>query len=531
MDTFLETNDANNVYARNVEAKVIHVSEASSGRRGYYCLGCDREMQAVISTKSNRISYFRHDAQNVDIKLKCTYSDETYRHKLAKEILQRIKSIKVPPLYKYPPKGVNGVANFLNESETIEAFSVGIEVCFYEDENGEIQSGRNGKMDNKFLLIQPDVTFFNKDLKPILFIELVATHGIKQDKLIKIKRLGIDTIQVNIPKSSPEDIENAFYTTDKTKWVYNERQERTEYIQFSGPNTEGISPIDELQSKLFEETFECRAAQIRNLIRSIEKCVESKPYADIERGIRLEISRVETNTERYREDLTELRRGIQNRVNSEFSDRRKRINDERKRIAVESEESGKRYSELEERYIAKRDELDGENRVFELDRTKQIESLNGGGRIIIRQAENEERDIDESITRVKLSIERIQSDRNEYAIRIENLRRQSITDFENNKIRGESEIGNFESDKERLPEQFERDRVELETKYGALRKGLDETVDQRNITGNNELSRRIKRLLETRRLLLNYEEVQRTCKRKRTAWECFKSGDYKNWKE
>lgn len=419
----------------------------------------------------------------------------------------------------------------INESETIEAYSVGIEVCFYEDENGEIQSGRTGKMDNKFLLIQPDVTFFNQDLKPILFIELVATHGIKQDKLIKIKRLGIDTIQVNIPKSSPEEIENAFYTTDKTKWVYNERQERTEYIQFSGPNTEGISPIDELQRKLFEETFECRAAQIGNLIRSIKRCVESKPYADIERGIRLEISRVETNTERYREDLTELRRGIQNRVNSEFSDRRKRINDERKRIAVESEESGKRYSELEERYIAKRDELDGQNRVFELDRTKQIESLNGGGRIVIRQAENEERDIDESITRVKLSIERIQPDRNEYAIRIENLRRQSITDFENNKIREEFEIRKLQSDQERLPEQFERDRMELETKYEDLRRELDENISKRNITGSSEFSRRVNKLFEARRLLLNFEKAQSTYRRKRAAWESFKSGAYKNWKE
>ena len=37
MNRFLENTDANNVYARNVEERIIHVSEANSGRKGYYC--------------------------------------------------------------------------------------------------------------------------------------------------------------------------------------------------------------------------------------------------------------------------------------------------------------------------------------------------------------------------------------------------------------------------------------------------------------------------------------------------------------
>lgn len=52
-----------NVYATNVKDEVIHISEAESGRKVYFCLGCKAEMQAVISTK--QVSYFRHNPEDV----------------------------------------------------------------------------------------------------------------------------------------------------------------------------------------------------------------------------------------------------------------------------------------------------------------------------------------------------------------------------------------------------------------------------------------------------------------------------------
>ncbi len=83
--------DEGNVYASNVEDKIIHISEARSGKKGYFCLGCSREMQAVKSKIENYRSYFRHDPKGVEPNRKCTYSDETHRHKLAKDILQQIE--------------------------------------------------------------------------------------------------------------------------------------------------------------------------------------------------------------------------------------------------------------------------------------------------------------------------------------------------------------------------------------------------------------------------------------------------------
>ncbi len=195
-------NEIQNVYALNVKGEDIHISDAHSGRQGYFCRGCLREMQAVKPAKINYVHYFRHDAKAVAGQPKCTNSDETYRHKIGKEILQRIKRLKVPDVYKYPPRGHAGLPNLLVKSQFIEAHYVQNELTFYENEFSEICFGndKNVSIDERYLTVRPDLTFFNHKDEPILFIEIIATHGIKPDKLAKLKRLGIDTVQVIIGK-------------------------------------------------------------------------------------------------------------------------------------------------------------------------------------------------------------------------------------------------------------------------------------------------------------------------------------------
>ena len=168
---------SDNVYAHNIENQPKHISEVESGRKGYFCMGCGREMQAKKSIKITE--YFSHDPKNIKNTGKCTYSDETYRHKLAKEILQRIKKIKVPTLYKYPPKGTDGMAMKIKDAHFVDADTVKNELQFYEDESGIIHYGRGINFiteTDKNSLIQPDVTFFDSSDNPILLIELVATH-------------------------------------------------------------------------------------------------------------------------------------------------------------------------------------------------------------------------------------------------------------------------------------------------------------------------------------------------------------------
>ena len=152
-----------NVYANNVRMEEIHISKAESGRKGYFCQGCQKEMQAVISRLPNRISYFRHDYNAIKGLPKCTYSDETYRHKLAKQLLIALKRVKVPALYKYPPKDIGGVPMFLSEPKFIEAEYVRPELYFYENEMGEVRWSRSiSSEESKYLLLKPDIVFLMK---------------------------------------------------------------------------------------------------------------------------------------------------------------------------------------------------------------------------------------------------------------------------------------------------------------------------------------------------------------------------------
>ena len=94
----------------------------------------------------------------------------------------------------------------LQEKETIIAHKVEKEVTFYEDENGKIHQGTNTNVDERFLWIRPDAVFFDEFDKPILFIEFVITHKPDTEKLNKLQRLGINTIQIIIPKLSEEEL-------------------------------------------------------------------------------------------------------------------------------------------------------------------------------------------------------------------------------------------------------------------------------------------------------------------------------------
>ena len=301
----LNKTDYENDWALDVEDNPIHITRASSGAQGYYCLGCGEEMQAYKS--DIRKSFFRHDARNINKeKVECVIASKLYRERLAETILNRIKFVKTPALYKYPPKGIDGVPMLLQKSKIITANYTKAQEWFYEDKNGYIKNGKNPDVDKRYLLIRPDVTFFDAKDKPILFIEFVITHKLDEEKITKLSRLGIDTLQIIIPKVPEEQIEQVLKSSRKYKWVYNELEANSTYISIPQGNTEGIPPIDEEQRRLFEESYNCRAAKINNLVRNINKCIRSESYRRIERLFNSEISRVEKNTKSAQQRLEDL---------------------------------------------------------------------------------------------------------------------------------------------------------------------------------------------------------------------------------
>jgi len=543
-----------NVYANNVRKEEIHISEAKSGRHGYFCLGCDREMQAVISKISGRISYFRHDAIAMKGQPKCTYSDETYRHKLAKEILLRIKRVKVPDLYKYPPKNINGSANLICESQFIDAEFVEAELFFYENEYGDILWTKTIFSDtNKYLLLKPDITFFDVNMNPILLIEIEATHKISEEKALKLKRLGINTVQITIPKDSPENIEKTFETTNRTKWIYNYEQESTEYIPISDSNSKGISSIDEDQRKLFEESYNCRTAQINNLIRSITKCLESEQYGTTTAKLESDIPRVKRNTEEYRKSyeqlrdrydnrIEELRNEIRERISSKNADRRKRIDTEKANLEneetefrkfcdtengrLETEFNGHRAGierETIERYRKRRESIESERRELE---NRYIRERNGieSNREQLGQPINELTD--------QLDIEERNIERERKAVNAISARNNGIE-------RARIELSKAEREQQRieiqycekgirLESQFNANRGELESRIRKLRDDFTEAVEKRANSGDG-YTRRLKELYDDLSLAHDYVDAQSTFRRYRKASECFTNKSYKNW--
>lgn len=538
--------DLQNVFADNVKGDSIHISQAESGQKGYFCQGCKKELQAIRHKVHNRMDYFRHAP--LDVKhneLKCTYRDETYRHKLAKEILSRLKHIKVPAVYKYPPKGVEGLANLLSESVLIEAHSVQIERAFYEDESGEIKWGSGHGIDEKYLLVKPDVIFFDLNNNPILFIELVATHKADNEKKAKLRRLGINAIEVSIPKDSEAGIESALYNTKKIKWLYNYVEQSTPYIPIPASASEGIPSIDEQQKRFFSETLECRQAEVRNLIRTLTRVLESKQFGEVIKQLREELSRVKGNTEEHQSKLDGLREEYRSRAIISIEHQEEAFRNEFEIFEQQQSEFQLKTEDLENRYLAKRREINDEQE--SIDRITINKAQGGGGIASIieskrRDFERTKSEIEELIRKEESEISKLEREEDGLPKRFDQSRNTIITKFATLEANEKREIEKLEfeegglpkefSEKEGgLPREFEQLENDLRNEFEKSRELSDKIIMSRDGTGNTRLHYRIRGLLEAKQLLHDIGKVQSDNKRNRTAWECFKRGTYKNWIE
>jgi len=531
-----KNDDYQNDWTKNIKGEYIHILHAKSGLLGYYCLGCGKEMQAYRSVI--RKSFFRHHANNIDKdKSECVIANKVYRERLAEQILHLLKEIKVPALFKYPPKGVEGIPMFLQESKIIKAFTVKSQLTFYEDEEGKILCGKNPDIEDSYLPIRPDITFFDEKEKPILFIEFVITHKLDSDKKLKLQRIGINTVQIIIPKVPEDEIKKALKSATKFKWVYNELEANTEYISILKGNSEGIQSIDEDQRKLFEESYLCRASQINDLIRNINKCLRSESYRRVERLFESELSRVKENTERERQELERL----------EESNRTEAL--ERNRQS--DKEIKDSYAKLESRYNTKRKELeDAANSYYSDERIREsikykiediestIEQIEGETGKFDKHIESEENRMEEQVWRefvreTELVVGRIDEIRVENEI-IEDKIRTSI----DAQIKStEKSIGNIGIRQKQIDDTIRRDfrtKIEFEEseieRFEREERELETTVREEFhrecIEHPAKLSERIRNILETERLVHNFELAKRQEARYKRAYELFRKGTW-----
>lgn len=547
METF--SSNEQNEYAKNVKGEPIYILDAESGRKGYWCIGCEAEMEAV-RRKKNLLhkSYFRHIAKDVKKgEIPCTFSNQDFRHNLAIDILQGTKRIKVPNLYKYAPDGKN--AKLIEEAKFVEAHSVKAELTFYEDDEGKVLFGKNPNIESKNLLIRPDVTFFNIQGNPILLIEIVVSHKLNDEKKAKIRRLGIDTIQIIIPKDSPENIAKNFLVTKNTKWVFNHVEQNTNYFQFSSGNTETISQIDDDEVRFFRETLTCRENEIKNLIRSITRCVESQLYKRVEFKLGQEISRIEKATREHQSRLDNLEAEYESEIYREFKEQFDRLEEEKRKFIDEEAEWKQYYSDLEGRYINKDIEIRREQEIIErnffeengfdfdeerirlnfdarrdeIDRTTEFIS----GRIEqTRQAQNEFNESNSrSYRRTQLENER-EEKRVEQNIEFERNFMATISEeFEH---RRESLRGKFNTEEERYRQGIEFNIRKLGERNEEFRRYVIQSMEI-PFNENRELPERFRNLFETRRIISDWEKGKSAEKRLRFAIDSIRKGDYKKW--
>jgi len=354
--------------------KEMHISQAESGLKGYRCLGCHAQMVANIQKKNPHWhSYFSHHASDVNKeKTECVRASKVYREKIARAILNRLKYVNAPAIYKDSPKSeLDLLPMKIENRKKITASYTKAELSFYEDENGNVKWGKNSESSDKNLLIRPDVTFFNNEDKPILFIEFIVKNKITQEKFLKLSRIGIDTLQIIIPSKSEEEIEKALKSSRTYKWVHNEKEANTEYIPVPRRNSEEFSQINENERIIFEEDFRCRQAEINQLIRSIKGSLRSEQYRRIELDLNQKIQQVERNTETAEQRLADL----------EESNRREAFS----RNSNEEEYEDNKYTGLERRYFAEKRRLE---------RVLETASINQHHRSkIIKSIENEETEI------------------------------------------------------------------------------------------------------------------------------------------
>jgi len=540
----MKAEEIQNIFASDVKGNPIYIEDAISGRKGYFCLGCDREMQAVKSLIRGRKSYFRHDVEANKTKGKCTYSDETYRHKLAKEALQLSKRIKVPAILKYHPIN-QGDALLIKPSHYIEAHSVSIELAFYETDNGEVKWGKDiGEGQN--LLIKPDVTFFDKKGQPILLIEIVATHKLTEDKIILMRRLGIDTVSVTIPKDSPEAITQTFEETSRTKWIYNYEQETAQYILLSDSDAEAVPFIDEQQRRDFKITLKCRQAEIGDLIRRIGRCLESEQYRTIDESNRRELQRVKENADELLRDIerkAERNTGTLSTAEeleiTEYRNSRRRNQEVISEIGLNQYKSENRYRELEERYFRKREELSREQKQVDGDYTKHVQSRGRKERVFNdsrSQLEKETIRVGDAIRKAERTISdatEISSDggrnQEERASRSRALKEREFSRGKAIKEQIERDIARELENRAKSYKRIEDRGSDFEKQYEDFCRSTIEAIERADYNGIPVLTEGHKTMLSTRGLLYDYSEKQRIEKRYRSIREFLISGSFKIW--
>lgn len=171
------------------------ISDVKSGLEcGCICPQCHSVLIAHKGKKN--IHHFKHYNSK-----ECEKGYQTSLHLLAKEIISNEKRIVIPPVsYSF---------NYNNKFIDIPETEIQIDKVELETKTGDII---------------PDIVLYHG--KRILLVEIYVTHKINEEKLNKIKSLGLSTIEIDLSHTdreiSYEDLKNLLINSCSEKqWILN----------------------------------------------------------------------------------------------------------------------------------------------------------------------------------------------------------------------------------------------------------------------------------------------------------------------
>lgn len=176
---------------------VVSIDDVERGLNcGCACPACGERLVARKGTKM--MHHFAHHAGN-----NCEYGYESSLHLAAKEILSTAKSMMLPPVCVHFP------ASYKSDEPICGAKKITIDKV---------------ELEKKFGDVVPDVVVYAGGKK--LFLEVYVTHPIDDEKLKKIQKADISTIEIDLSKRNAitpvSELKDLLLSDcQEKKWKYN----------------------------------------------------------------------------------------------------------------------------------------------------------------------------------------------------------------------------------------------------------------------------------------------------------------------
>jgi len=251
--------------------KLVHISEIQIDQNGLNCnCVCPECGEKLIARKGDiRIHHFAHHNDN------CINPLETALHYYAKEVLKKYKKLKLPDVileyFDYSYYNIGSKNDFYYKK------SIKYEKLYDE----KIMQFEQVECEKSYGDLKPDIILY-KDNVP-LFIEIAVTNFVDDDKLQKIIKTGISTIEIFL---DIEDID--FYDFDKEKienliiestiskfWLYNKKLEEKR-----SKKNEEVKEYRDRQLEIHKNTLKVNKQKYLTKLEKLKK-YEDKKYRDI----------------------------------------------------------------------------------------------------------------------------------------------------------------------------------------------------------------------------------------------------------